>query len=308
MLQPAGVVVVFQHLHFVRETERSAHFDLVFGQICTVATVCLRLKANYRSHSVNTCHLVYIILNTFLVIKLLGDLFRSGFIHQHQSEACVDHRLTAHGVSKVLSGDTGVGKYLVVWFPANDGSSFSAWSRFTGHFSHRFTFLELQMIMGAVTVYIGGHPFTGILGGTKAQTVQAQRIFIVVFTGCKFASGIHLTKKQFPVVALLLLVIIHRQATTTVFNLHAAVFETSQGNFVSIALTGFIDRIGKNFKNRMGTPVHTVRAKNNGRTLTDTIGTLQRNNTVVTVLLFFCQNCLLHMVQVQPIWIFHTSP
>ena len=55
---------------------------------------------------------------------------------------------------------------------------------------------EVEVIVEAVAVDVGGHPLTGILGGAQAQTVQAQAEIIVAVALGVFAAGVQLAKTR----------------------------------------------------------------------------------------------------------------
>ena len=64
----------------------------------------------------------------------------------------------------------------------------------------------------------------GILGGTGAETIETQGVFIVLpFIVAVFAAGIELAEYQLPVIPLLRRVPIHRTAAAKVLHLNGVV-------------------------------------------------------------------------------------
>ena len=292
MFQPAGVVVVFQHLHLVGEAESRAHLHPVVRLILPVPAGGSGLAVTGGSDVVQTHRLVHIVLNALFVAEFGGLLFRSGLIHEDQVKTRVDHRLPLHGIGEIFGGHVYIGEHLSVRLPADDTAGTAALKGLLNHLAGGFTLLEIQMIVEAVPVNIGGHPFAGILGGTQAQAVQTQRILVVILTGGVFAAGIHLAEHQLPVIALLLGVIVHRDTPAKVLHLNASVRKAGEQDLFAVAFAGLVDGVGKDLEDGMGTALHAVRAKDNGRAFAHPVRALQAGNTVVAIFLFFGQPVL----------------
>ena len=143
--------------------------------------------------------------------------------------------------------------------------------------------------MEAVAVDVGGHPLTGILGGTQAQTVQAQAEIIVAAALGVFAAGVQLAKDQVPVPALLGLVVVNGDAAAKILDLDDVVREQRDIDAVAVAVACLIDGVGNNFKNGMSAALDTVGAEDDRRAFSHTVRALQLADTVIAVfLLFFC--------------------
>ena len=128
--------------------------------------------------------------------------------------------------------------------------------------------------METVPVNIRRHPFRRILRGAQAQTVQAQGVFVIVRAGGVFAARVHLAEQQLPVVASLAVVPVHGHAAAKIFHNDAAVLAAGHVDGVTVAVAGLVDGVGDDLKNGVGAALHTVGAKNNGRALAHTVGTL----------------------------------
>lgn len=97
--------------------------------------------------------------------------------------------------------------------------------RFGGLFLHLAVDLapfEVEVIFEAVAEDPRIEILRGILRGAGAEAVQAEAVFII-FAGIVvvFAARVHLAEDQLPVVALLLLVPVHRAAAAEVLDLDA---------------------------------------------------------------------------------------
>ena len=112
--------------------------------------------------------------------------------------------------------------------------------------------------MTAVAVDVRRHPGGSILGGTQAQTIQAQAELVVVLALTVFAARVHLTEQQLPVVAALAVVPVHGHTAAKVFHDHAAVLAAGHIDGITVAIAGFIDGVGDDLKNRVGAAFHAV--------------------------------------------------
>ena len=143
--------------------------------------------------------------------------------------------------------------------------------------------------METVAVDIGSHPLAGVLSGTQTQTVQTETEIIVTAAFGIFAAGVQLAKDQIPVPALLSLIIIDRNTAAEVLDLDDMIRKERDVDTVAVAVAGFINGVGDNFKNGMGAALDTVGAEDDRRALAHTVGAFQLADTVIAVfLLFFC--------------------
>ena len=143
--------------------------------------------------------------------------------------------------------------------------------------------------METVAVDIGSHPLAGVLRGTQAQAVQTQAEIIVAAALGVFAAGVQLTENEVPVPAFLGLVVVHRDAAAEVLDLDDMIRKERDVDAVAVAVAGFINGVGDNFKNGMGAALDTVGAEDDRRALAHTVSAFQLADTVIAVfLLFFC--------------------
>ena len=279
VLQPGGVVVVFQQLHLIGEAEGRAHLYLIFRLVLAVAAGGLALAAEHRGQGVLARRLGHVVGDAVLVAPaLLPGLAGGGvlllFVGEVQGQPRVDDGLTAQHILVIAAGHVDVGEDLVVRLPVDDASGAAALIRFLLQAADVLALFEVQMIMIAVAVDVGRHPGRRILGGAQAQTVQAQAELVVVLALAVFAACIHLAEQQFPVVAALTVVPVHGHAAAKVLDDDTAVLAAGHVDGVAVAVAGLVDGVGDDLKDRMGAALHTVRAKDDRRALADAVRTL----------------------------------
>ena len=170
VLQPGGVVVVFQQLHLIGEAEGRAHLYLIFRLVLAVAAGGLALAAEHRGQGVLARRLGHVVGDAVLVAPaLLPGLAGGGvfllFVGEVQGQPRVDDGLTAQHILVIAAGHVDVGEDLVVRLPVDDTSGAAALIRFLLQAADVLALFEVQMIMIAVTVDIGRHPGRRILGG-----------------------------------------------------------------------------------------------------------------------------------------------
>ena len=119
--------------------------------------------------------------------------------------------------------------------------------------------LKVQRIAEAVVANIRVHVFGGILRSAQTETIQAQRVIVVAAVIVViFAARIHLAEHKLPIVALLTLVVIHRDAAAVVFHLHGMVGIARDGDLLAVALARLINGVREDLENRVLAAVETV--------------------------------------------------
>ena len=273
VLQPRRVVIVFQRLHRVGKAERHVHFDLIFRLIITVAADCGTGAEMHRGQGSLTGDLIGIVLNAMLIeiFDFFGTLARA--VVEHESHTVIDNGLAAQHILEGIRRNIDVGKHIGVRFPADDGAGAAAGERLFFQPADILTFFEIQVIVHAIAVNIRSHPFAGILGGAKAKAVQAKGEVIVTATLAIFASRVQFAEHKIPVPAFFSFIVIDGDTAAKVLYFHRVIRVKGNVDFVAVAVTRFVDGVGYDLKNGMGTAFHTVRAKDNGRALAHTVCT-----------------------------------
>ena len=242
----------------------------------------------HRGQGIVPCQFGGVVHNAVLIV--VGDLFRAfaGTVVEDQGHSGVDHRLALEHIPEGFGSHGDIGENIGIRHPADDGAGAAAAEGFLFQAAHVLAFFEVQVIVEAVAVDIGGHPGTGVLGGTQAQAIQTQGEIIGAAAFPVFAAGVQFAEHQVPVPALFRLVVIHRNTAAEVLHFHAVVRVEGDVDLVAVAVPGFVDGVGDDLKDGMGTAFHAVGTENNGRAFADTVRAFQTFDAFVAVNLFFC--------------------
>ena len=292
MLQPGGVVVVLDDLHFVGKAAGGRELHLVFRLIRTVPAPLFRLPEHRSGQSALPGQLRHIVLNAVLVNEiLLRQRAVLLLIPELEGNPLIHHRLTAQYIREVFRWNGNIGKHIQIRQPAGAGAGLShlrLGQRGLFQFAHDLAPLKVELVLKAVPPDGDVHVAGGVLGGAGAQTVEAQRVFIVV-TGevIILAAGVQLTVHQFPVVALFLFVPIHRAAAAHILHLNRAVIVPRHSDDPAVALPGLVDGVGEDLKNRVFAAVQPIGAKNDTGPFPDPVRAFQRRDAVIAIILFF---------------------
>ena len=139
----------------------------------------------------------------------------------------------------------------------------------------------------------------GILCRTGTQSVESQwKLIAFPVVGVVLSACVQFAENQFPVVPLFLWVVVNRNSSSKILHLDRVVPITGQDNFVSKPFSGFIDWVGKDFKNRMFASLQPIRAKDDARALSDTVCAFESGDTLVAIslILLCCHSSLLVLI------------
>ena len=110
------------------------------------------------------------------------------------------------------------------------------------------------------------HVFRGVLRGARAEAVEAERVLVVfALVVLILAAGVHFAEDQLPVVALLLLVPVHRTAAPEILHLNGLVFVARNGYNIAKSLARLVDRVRENFKHCVLAALQPVGAEDDAR-------------------------------------------
>ena len=128
------------------------------------------------------------------------------------------------------------------------------------------------------------HVFRGVLRGARAEAVEAERV-LVVFALVVFilAAGVHFAEDQLPVVALLLLVPVHRTAAPEILHLNGLVFVARNGYNIAESLARLVDRVRENFKHCVLAALQPVRAEDDAGAFAHALRALEHRDAVIAV-------------------------
>ena len=216
-----------------------------------------------------------------------------GLVPEAEGHARVDHGLPLHHVGEILRGDGGVREHVQIRQPPDGGAGLAApVRRFLLQTAHVLAPLEMQGVFFPVPADGHIHVPGGVLRGAGAETVQSQRVFVVVAAVVVVLSaGVQLAEYQLPVVFLLLLVPVHRAAPALILHLDGAVGEAGDGDEAAVALPRLVDGVGEDLKYRVLAAVQPVGAENNAGAFPHPVRAFQRGNALVSVIVF-CRHCL----------------
>ena len=286
-------MVILQQLRPVRKAAGYLHFHLILRLILPVAAFSLRLPVLHAGDRFLSGQFPDIIHNAVFVAEFLGFKFVSHLIAEHEQQPRIDDRLSLEHLSIVLYRDIDIGKNIQIRFPADAASGFFLCCLFLMKAAYILPLLKAQRVAISIPEDLDIHIFGGILRRAKAQAVESQGIFVTLaLIGFVFAARVQLAKAQFPVVPSLIFIKINRDTGAKVLYLYRSVFETGDNDLVAPSLSGFIDRIGEDFKNGMLAAFDPVGAKNNPRTLAHPIRAFQRLNTFIIIRCFLCHRVL----------------
>ena len=212
-----------------------------------------------------------ILLRQRAVLLLVTELEGNTLVH---------HCLTAQHIREIFRRDGNVGKHIQIRQPASAGAGLSHLRFGQGRLfqaPHDLAPLKVELVLKAVPPDGDVHVAGGVLGGAGTQTVEAQRVFIVVTVEVIIlAAGVQLAVHQFPVVALFLFVPVHGTAPAHILHLNRAVIVPRQGNDPAVALPGLVDGVGEDLKNRVLAAVQPIGAKNDAGPFPDPVRAFQR--------------------------------
>ena len=146
------------------------------------------------------------------------------------------------------------------------------------------SFFKVQIEFITVPQHLHVHIFGAVLGGAGAQTVKSKGE-LIVSAGVVFvlSARVHLAVHQFPVKALLPLVILHRTAAAEILHFNGMVQIPGDIDEITESLSRLVNGIGKDFKHRMFTALYPVGTKDDSRTFPDPVRALQGRNTGIIV-------------------------
>ena len=129
----------------------------------------------------------------------------------------------------------------------------------------------MELIDKTVAADFRIHPFGGILGCAKAETVKTEGKFIISGAFI-FSAGIKFAEKKFPVIALFVIVPINRASAAEVFDLGGTVVIACYDYFFAVTRSCFIYGVGYNFESGVFTAFDSVGTENYRRALSYPFG------------------------------------
>ena len=288
MFQPAGIVIVFQSLYLIGKSQSHIQLHLIGRLILTVTALSLAAPVLYGSQCVFSGDFPHIVCNTiFVEILSFGKSAVSFFFSVEEQQVRVDNCLPPQSVTEIIIWYFDLCKNVQIRQPVSSCASLLLLGRLLLQSAYIDTLFEMQVVLKAVTNDLYVHVRGSELCGTKSQTVQSQRIRVVVIIGVVFTACIEFTVDQFPVIAVLVFIEIYRTASAEVFHFNGIVLIACHDDLAAVSGTCFIDRVGNDFKNRMGTAVQSVRAKNDTGAFSYLVWSFEHRDTFIIIRLLF---------------------
>ena len=259
MFQPAGIVIVFQTLYLVGKSQGNAQLHLIIRLILPVSALSLTAPVLDRGQRRFAGNFPDIVCNAIFIEELL--LCKGAvclFLPEHKQQVRVYNCLPPQCVTVVIIRHVNFRKDIQIRHPAGTGAGLLFPCRLFFQAANIFPFFKVQVVLIAVPNNFHIHIGRCKLGGTQTQAVESQGIGIVVLAGIIFSSGIQFTVYQFPVIPIFILVKIHRTSTAEVLYFYRVILILRHNNFSAVSCAGFINGIGNDFKNRMGTAIQTI--------------------------------------------------
>ena len=277
-------MIVFLAAEIAGEADGGRDFDLIVGLVLPVAALALTFPELGHGEGIALGQFVDIIQNAVLVAEFRRLEFAAHLVAEAEGDAGIDHRLALEHVQIVFHGDIDVGKDLQIGLPMKQRAGFFAVGRLLFHVADDLAPLKVEGVFEIVAVDAGIKILRRILGGAGAQTVEAQGELVVV-TGVVvvFAAGVHLAEHQFPVVALLFFVPVHRAAAPEILHLDAPVLIAGDDDQIAVPLAGFVDGVGEDLKDSVLAADKIIGAENNGGAFAHAVGTLQGGDALISV-------------------------
>ena len=188
-------------------------------------------------------------------------------------------RLTAKGVVKIIERYRDIGKNLDVRLKPNPRTGILFGIRFLFQSTDVLAVLKMECVNIAVTFHLDVHILRCILRRTRTQSVETECVVIRVV----LAARVQLTEDKLPVIALLFLVVVYRNAAAEILHFNRVVLIACYEHLRAVAGARFIHRVGQNFKHRVLTSLQPIGTKHNARTFANTIRAFQSGNTFVII-------------------------
>ena len=278
-------MVVFAPAHPVGKAEGHRQLHLVFRLVLAVAAAALRLPELDGGERPVAGELRHIVDDAVFIAEL--RLLEAGvrLVSEQEGHAVVDDRLPLDRVGIVFERDVDVGEDREVGPPADLRAGGAAAGLLLLKAADILPVLEMQGVFKAVAVDLHVHVFGGILGRAEPQPVEAEGVFVALpLVGLVFAARIELAEDELPVVALLPLVVVHRDAPAEILDLDRLVAVAGDEDLVPVPLARLVDRVGENLKHRVLAALQPVRAEDYPRALAYPVGALEGGNTLVAVI------------------------
>ena len=238
-------MVILGQVDLIGKAERRGQLDLVFVLILPVAPATLGAYKIRRGKRLITGNFIYIVDNA-VFIKIIGNVeFIAVLVGEAEGHARVHDSLAVQDIAEILLGNVYICKHLKVGLPPYSGACLFAvggtYCELLSFFAHYLAFFEVQLVFIPVAPDRNVHILRRILGRTRAETVQAEGVFVILtlVVGI-FAAGIQLAKNKLPVIALFICVPVYRTASAEVLDLYGLIGIAGHCYNIAVSLAGLV--------------------------------------------------------------------
>ena len=292
MLEPARIVEILKHMDRPRYAEHIINAKLVLLLIRAVLSRCLHRPADgLRQRRISDR--VFYIIGYAVRIQYLGLIERAVRVLESEDkfQSRIHDRLLFEDQRIVIPRNCDIRKNLEIGTPAchRSRAPLAPLEISHGELTVDLTLFEMYFRDALAVIRIHVHVLGSVLRRARTESVHSERIFVsrLARVVVVLASGVKLAVHKLPIVAPLSLVVSERNAASAVVNLDRVVGKYGYGYHVAEALARFIDGVRDYFENGLLAAVKTVGAENDRRALADSVRTLERNDRLFGVALFF---------------------
>ena len=285
-------MVILDVADLLAKAEGGGDFQLHLRAVVRIPTPAFRLPVGGHGKGIVPHQLLDVLADAVGVAELLLLELFAHLIAELEGDALVHHRLTAQHIPVVFHGDVDIGEHLPVRLPVEPGAGLLPVSGLLFQAALVATLFKMKVVAIPIPVDGGIEKLGGVLGGAGAKAVETQRILVVLAIFPVFAAGVHFAEHQLPVVALFLLVIVHRAAPAKVLHLYAEILIPGHQNGVAVTLPGLVDGVGEDLKHSVLAALQIVGAEDHRGALAHPILPLEHGDTGISVLFLFgfCHN------------------
>ena len=151
MLQPRGVMIVFQHIDAVGKAQGSGNLHLVIRHIRPVTSLAFCLPELGHGHGFSLGQLLHIVENAVFITEI--RLLEAAVRHlgpQPEGNPGIDHRLTFEDIRIILRRNIDVRKHVQIGHPVEAGAGLLAVCLFGFQTADVFALFKVQGIFLSV--------------------------------------------------------------------------------------------------------------------------------------------------------------
>ena len=199
------------------------------------------------------------IADTVFVVVSEGFKATAYLVFKLEMYLRVNNRLSHQRLLIVLKRNVNIRKNFKVRLPLDSRTRILFRIGLACKTTYIYTFFKVKGMPFAAVFDFGIHIFTRKLSCTKAKSVKTERVLIAAAGVCiVLTTCIKFTENKLPVVSVVLFVISDGNTSAKVLHLDTAVRISRYNYLITVAFSGFVNRVRENLKHRMFTAGNTV--------------------------------------------------